>query len=310
MLDSSVPTRYPAVGDLKRALDQSFFKTLGKGVEILSADFRDSYLADFEKHLVLLRRAYADKSWPNWAASGYVAFNRMIIREELAFRKSGVYSAGADDIERITTEIYENADVMTGYYLVGLYLTYFIWPHHYSMLRYFKNEFLAPGDGEVRNFAEWGVGHGLLSLSAMARWRQAEGWLVDLSEHSLEFARRVLAASDHADRCRFIHADILTMNLACVDRLVCSEVLEHVPNPGAVLERACQALAPTGQAFLTAAVNAPQADHVYLFEDEGEVLEMVNAAGLKIRSHISVNHPHRRNDERPPRVVGMIVEVA
>jgi SAM-dependent methyltransferase len=278
-------------------------------MDIIAAEFGDRYLADFDRHLQLLREAYPERPWPAWPADGYIAFNRMVLKEEQAFRKTGAYSASEGDIDRISEEIYNNPDVMNKYYLVGLYVTYFIWPHHYRMLDFYRREFLGPEAGEAASFAEWGVGHGLLSADALQRWPQAQAHLYDLSPHSLGFAQRLLAR--HAGRCVFLQDDVATApSLPTVDRLVCSEVLEHVPRPELVLQRATAVLAPGGRAFLTAAIDAPQPDHIYLFRSDQEVFDMVAANGLTVRSHLSVVHPSRQSDDRPPRVLGLVVEVA
>ncbi len=313
MAEASVRTGsvsdFTVLSDFKARLDGSLFRALGKGVDIIHAEFGSDYLTDFDHHLRLLRRAYPERPWPAWPANGYISFNRMVLKEELAFRESGTYSAGAEDMNRITADIYDSDEVMDGYYLVGLYATYFIWPHHYRMLDYYRRSFLGVEEGEVTRFAEWGVGHGLLSAAALARWPHARGWLFDLSAHSLGFARRLLDAAGHAGRCQFVQGDVVTEpELPVVDRLVCSEVLEHVPRPDLVLARVRAALAPGGRAFLTAAINAPQADHVHLFRSDKDVFAMADAAGLAVRSHLSVVHPNRAGEACPPQVVGMVVE--
>lgn len=292
-------------------LQESLFRSLGSGIRQLDQDFGAAYLDDFSAHLDLLRAAHPERPFPAWPVNGFIAFNRMILKEELAFRATRAYSATAADIGRITTDVYDNDEVMNGYYLIGLYLTYFIWPHHYRMLRYYRNEFLSDDCPQEGGFAEWGVGHGLLSLAALRRWPAARGWLFDLSAHSLAFARTLLGAAGLAERCVFVQGDVLTAeDLPVVGRLVCSEVLEHVPDPALVLRRVRECLAPGGRAFLTAAVNAPQADHVHLYRSDEEVFAMVREAGLVVRSHLSVVHPNRHNDPTPPSVVGLIAEVA
>ena len=299
---------FASLSDFKASLEGSLFRSLAKGVTAIRAEFGPAYLADFDSHLRLLRRAHPERPWPAWAVNGYVSFNRMVLREELAFRERGAYSAGAEDMGRITADIYDSGAVMDGYYLVGLYATYFVWPHHYRMLDYYRRGFLGADAGEASSFAEWGVGHGLLSAAALSRWPAARGWMFDLSAHSLGFARRLLDAAGHAGRCAFVQGDVAAdPDLPVVDRLVCSEVLEHVPRPDIVMERVRDSLAPGGRAFLTAAVSAPQADHVYLFRGPEDVFAMADAAGLTVRSHLCVVHPNRADDPSPPRVVGMVV---
>jgi SAM-dependent methyltransferase len=295
---------------VRSTLHGSLFRSLGRGIDQLEQEFGAAYLADFEAHLALLRASHPARAFPAWPVDGYVAFNRMVLREELRFRTSQAYSATAADLERIGEEIYHNEAVMGGYYLVGLYLTYFIWPHHYRMLTLYRDAFLGPQAGDCGAFAEWGVGHGLFSLAALRRWPQASGALYDLSQHSLDFSEALLGAAGVMGRCSLGAADVLAADLPRVDRLVCSELLEHVADPAGVLRRVRACLNPGGRAFLTAAVNAPQADHVYLFRSEDEVFDMVRAEGLTVREHATVVHPNRQGDATPPAVVGLIAEPA
>lgn len=296
---------------VRSTLHGSLFRSLGRGMDQLEAEFGAPYLADFEAHLALLRASHPARPFPAWPVDGYVAFNRMILREEIRFRAAQAYSATAADLERIGEEIYHNEGVMGGYYLVGLYLTYFIWPHHYRMLSLYRDAFLGSEAGDCAAFAEWGVGHGLFSLAALRRWPDATGDLYDLSRHSLDFSEALLGAAGIAGRCRFAAADVLAApDLPRVDRLVCSELLEHVADPAGVLRRVRACLNPGGRAFLTAAVNAPQADHVFLFRSETEVFDMVRAEGLRVTTHAMVVHPNRAAEATPPAVVGLIAEPA
>jgi SAM-dependent methyltransferase len=292
-------------------LNRSLFRSLGNGIALLEEEFGDGYRADAARHLALLRAAHPDRPWPAWAVDGFIAFNRMILAEEAAFRETRAYSATPQDMERVTAEVYDSDAVMNGYYLVGLYLTYFVWPHHHRMLRFYRSAFLATAEPENGRFAEWGVGHGLLAAEALLRWPSAGAYLLDLSDHSLAFARCLLDAAGLGRRCTLVKGDVLRMDdLPPASRLVCSEVLEHVPDPGALLRRVRSSLVPGGLAFLTAAVNAPQSDHVFLYRSEAEVLAMVREAGLAVREHVSVVHPNRRGDAQPPSVVGLVAEAA
>jgi 2-polyprenyl-3-methyl-5-hydroxy-6-metoxy-1,4-benzoquinol methylase len=89
------------------------------------------------------------------------------------------------------------------------------------------------------------------------------------------------------------------------DRLICAELLEHVADPKALLFRVAASLKDGGKAFLTAAINAPQPDHIYHFRSAGEVEELVQACGLSIHAQRLFTHPHRKTQNEPPAILAL-----
>jgi 2-polyprenyl-3-methyl-5-hydroxy-6-metoxy-1,4-benzoquinol methylase len=298
-----------ALQEFRDHLRKSLFSVLGDSIETLQTEFGDAYSDDFAEHLGLLQQAFPDKPWPKWAVDGYIRFNKEILREERSFLESGEYAAQPEDFDRIVEETYDNAEIMERFYLVGLYCSYFIWPHHYEVLSFYRNSFLGVGDSEPATIAEWGSGHGLYSLEAMRRWPQAHAALADISSHSLNFSKELLAAAGVADRCSYRLGDVTASpNETPVDRLICGELLEHVPDPGRLLGQIRASLKPGGIAYLTGAVNAAQSDHVYLFRSPEDVTKLVEAHGFQIRDQLAVSHPNRSADQDPPQVVAMLAQ--
>lgn len=301
-VDLSFP---PSVEQFCQHLNRSLFRSLGDYVPVLARERGSAYLDDFESHLRLLQDAFPAKPWPKWASDGYVALNKAILQEESEFRETGRYSAGVEDLEQVKHDIYDNPAVMERFYLVGLYCTYFLWPHHVLILDYFRREFLGSGDAPS-TCAEWGVGHGMLTLEALRAWPAATSVLADLSPHSLGFSQSLLTAAGLWPRCSAILGDVLTTPLPAVDRLICSELLEHVPDPMALLARVRECLTPTGRVYLTGAINAPQPDHVFLIRTARELLNMARSAGLEVFSHLAVCHPSRAGDPQAPTVLALV----
>lgn len=296
----------PLTEDFTAVLRKSMLPFLGEAVDSLSAD--PSYLASLEDILGLLRVAYPEKPWPKWAANGTLRFNRTVIQAELEFRKTGEYSRRPEDAAEVESEIYSSSDVMEGFYLVGLLLTYFTWIHHTEMLNFYRKQFLDAGAG-VSAVMEWGVGHGLFTLLASRTWPEAQIFALDISQHSLEFSRRLLKADGADARSKFFSADILSpdVTLPGVDRLICSELMEHVPDPHALGRRIHDVLNKNGKAFVTAAINAPQPDHIYLFRSREEVEELIAASGLRIEAALPLVHPNHKGREAAPTVLAMVV---
>jgi Methyltransferase domain len=306
MAQNSSPAYPPSVADFYQHLNRSIFRSLGDSVPALAQQYGDTYLADFEFHLQLLRAAFPEKPWPKWVADGYVGLNKAILREEQGFRETGRYSAGIEDLDQVKQDVYDNANVMEKFYLVGLYCTYFLWHHHYRILNFFRNEFLLAPGNTPRTSAEWGVGHGLLTFEALKTWPEASTVLADISCHSLGFSQALLTSAGMWPRCSTVFGDVLATPQPVVDRLICSELLEHVPDPRALLIRVCESLSDRGIAYITGAINAPQPDHVFLFNSSEELLGLVESCGLRVRSHLSVCHPNREGDEKPPTVLALV----
>jgi 2-polyprenyl-3-methyl-5-hydroxy-6-metoxy-1,4-benzoquinol methylase len=310
MTTLSGPCLPKLISEFHARLDRSVFRSLGTPLIDLADRCGPAYLRDFEGYLELLHTAFPERRWPEWAVQGYVNLNKAILKEEMAFRQTGQYTAKPEDLKRVTEEVYDNEDVMDRYYLVGLYCTYFLWPHHYRILDFYRRSFLHVGP-LPQHLMEWGAGHGLLSLEALRHWDTTRATLVDLSKFSLAFSQRLLQAARVGKRCTYRQGDVLEMQaLPPADRLVCSELLEHVPDPDRLLERLRGALAPGGLAYLTGAINAAQPDHVYLFTSDEQLFRMLESHGFALKAHLTACHPNREGDRNPPAVVAMVVEAA
>jgi len=296
------------IEDYRSVLKASMLPFLADAIDLLSKESRyEELLGDV---LNLLKRAFTEKDWPKWAAGGTLKFNRSVIQAEIQFRKTHQYSYSRSEFELVNDSVYKDEKVMEGHYLVGLLLSYFTWVHQYRMLEFFQDEFLAR-QSSVESVMEFGVGHGLFSLLAARQWRGATVTVTDISTHSLAFAKRLLITDGKVSESTYLQFDVMkSMPLPTVDRLICSEVLEHVPNPRALLRLIQQSLQSRGIAFVTAAINAPQVDHIYLFTSREEVETMVAEAGLKVVSALPVVHPNQVGKEKPPTVLAMVLAQA
>lgn len=296
------------VKELQKKLKNSFFSFLASSMDVLEMTYGNDYLIDAERYLQLLKKTFPSKNFIEWALDGFITFNREILKEEKVFKEKGHYSAGVYDFERVCNEVYKNPDIMKGYYLVGMFLSYFCWQHHYELLSFYRKNFLESTDSIPHTVMEWGVGHGLLTLLALSSWPKVKSIVYDISPYSLKFSQKLFFTAGYDANCKYRIGDVLKESVPCVDRLICGELLEHVPDPKSLMNKVYRSLRPGGLAFVTGAVNSAQHDHVYLFRSPEEIYSLANECNLNITSSIAVVHPSRKGHELEPTVVAMILE--
>jgi 2-polyprenyl-3-methyl-5-hydroxy-6-metoxy-1,4-benzoquinol methylase len=184
----------------------------------------------------------------------------------------------------VSRAVYLNRDYMFDLYLPGILLSQYLWSHHYRQLCFFRQEFVRLARSQSPEvFCDVGVGTGFYSKE-MLRWLPgARGLGYDISPFSLEHTRLMLDRWEYGSRYAFHQADILVdAPPACADCLVCVEVLEHLEDPVTFLAGLHRMLRPAGTGFITAAINGPNADHIYLYRTLADVEREVAAAGFAI----------------------------
>jgi len=211
------------------------------------------------------------------AVDGYAAFCTDALRSQIFFERNGHFKASSH--ADVSAECYHNPQFMFESYLPGLLLSHFVWPHHYRMLRWFREQISAI---HVSTFAEVGTGCGLYSAEALRAFPQARGMGYDISAHALEFTSRVVNALGSAERYGTNVRDVVAAPAPKVDLMICQEVLEHLEDPAEMCRALFAMTRPRGHAYITAAINAGHVDHIYLYRSIDQVLDHIVAAGFEI----------------------------
>lgn len=216
------------------------------------------------------------------AVKGYATFAMQSMRLQAAFERERQYKAKTH--EQASSEVYFNEAHMMQEYLPGLLLSHFLWPHHYRQLQFFESAFVqAMRVAGATSFMEVGIGTGLYSGLLLRKLPGIKGTGIDISPSSKSFTEAQMAALGVANRYHVELRDITSTALEPrTDWLVCVEVLEHLDDPVSFLRGLRRNMAPGARAFITAALNAAHADHIYLYRNSNEVLDHLVDAGFTL----------------------------
>jgi 2-polyprenyl-3-methyl-5-hydroxy-6-metoxy-1,4-benzoquinol methylase len=199
---------------------------------------------------------------------------------------------------------------MHGLYLPGILLSQYLWPHHYNQQQFFLNKFMPRvRSAPVRRFADVGIGTGFFSRLALTADAQATGVGYDISDHSLSYARMQIQAFGLEDRWRSEKRNILTNPPVEKYPFVISvEVLEHLEDPVSFIRGLKAMLAPGGLGFVTAAITAPNEDHIYLYNSCQDVMKELQLGGFQVVEWQEDIAYAPKADEPVPRIGAFIVQ--
>ena len=276
-MPTDLPESTPRLARLQACMESRYRLTrelVPRAVET----FGPAWAEDFE---AVLADLFPDDPSLEAALRGYVAFALDSMRRQKSFERSREYPKKS--YAEAAVEVYLNEAHMLGEYLPGLLLSHFLWPHHYRQLQFFEAAFLAPMKlARYCRFAEVGIGTAVYSRRILASVADSTGSGFDISTSSCAFARRHLEASGSGHRFRINLRDVIANPIDPIAWLVCVEVLEHLEDPVQFLVALRRGLATGGRAFITAALNAAHADHIYLYRTAEDVWAHLESAGFRL----------------------------
>ena len=237
-----------------------------------------------EAYLTWLVRGWGDDGLEQ-AVDAYVRFTSDVNLAQARYEAEGRYANRS--FAEVYADHYSDRETMTQY-LLGVYLTNFLWPHHFEIMRFFEDRFLAtlPDDGTLIEIAPGHGGWGGRALALAPNWR-LHGY--DISPASLDVAGRIAAGAGVAERTSYTEADALTLTTpeTPADAGICSFLVEHLEQPQRLFDVIAAQLDVGARAFVTAGLTAAQVDHIYEFRRESEVFALCEHAGLRVVESLS-----------------------
>jgi 2-polyprenyl-3-methyl-5-hydroxy-6-metoxy-1,4-benzoquinol methylase len=206
-----------------------------------------------------------------------------LLREQIRFRKTGIFHVGT--VQQAYETVYSQEKVMR-YYLIGLLLSYLFWPNHYKMFRFFQKN---TANIRSKKQLEIGAGHGLFTAEIRQMFPEVHTTVIDISNTAIALSSKMLGGFGiNSSEINFVQHDFLTVDLITekFDFIVMGEVLEHVSEPLAFLNRAEQLLSNHGTIYLSTCANAPAIDHIYHFKTVNEIRELIAESGFVIKQEI------------------------
>jgi 2-polyprenyl-3-methyl-5-hydroxy-6-metoxy-1,4-benzoquinol methylase len=268
----------PSLGAFETELARQFpylARVVDKRLEAFGAPWAD----DFGRELDAVFRGQPERLAR--ATRGYAMFSLDAMRLQKKFEKTRRYEAKT--YEQAAREVYQNQEYMRDLYLPGILLSHYLWPHHYRQLQFFRRSYvpLAIAMG-ASLFYDIGIGTGFYSRQMLSSVPGLRGVGYDISPHSIAFAQALILAWGHGSRYAIRRQDVVAMPVDTPAPCVISvEVLEHLEDPLTFLKALAGMLSAGGVGFITAALTAPNADHIYLYSDVSEVISQLDEAGLR-----------------------------
>lgn len=255
---------------------------------------------------------WAVRAWGRDALPGmvdaFVRFTTSVNMSQFRYERAGHYEHKS--FQDCLTGLYAEEESMDDY-LLGVYLTNFLWAHHAEICFRYEDSFLRRLS-DVRTLVEIAPGHGGWGALALKHLPDARLVGYDISPSSIRLATELMRGARFADRASYERKDALDLDAVpaeSADAVVCNFLVEHLERPEKLFAVIRHLLKPGGQAFVTGAITAAQVDHIYEFRYESELVRMAEAGGLRVTETFS-GAPRRTlpNARFLPRSMMLIVQ--
>ena len=241
------------------------------------------------------------------AARGYAEYCVGVAKAKQIYERAGSYTP--ESMPEIMSGVYEYEGYMVPYMWAAI-LIYPFWPSMVSHIAMFRDDFVRrlPRNATV---VELAAGHGVLSLLAAEERPDIQILGTDISPPAVAVANRLLAASGHAGRVRFTVKDALSADDGDGDGkchgIISAMLAEHLSDPKPLFKTISHQIAQDGLVFFSTALESPQRDHVFEYNQESQPLHMAEIVGLRATRLVSDASTVPPGSRFLPRATAMIL---
>lgn len=205
------------------------------------------------------------------------------IKEQNHFLKTNSY--GHESYEKIKETIYDNEEVMLGFYMPGLFLAYSSVLIVFSKYHLFKNSFLTKINSDM-NGIEIGFGEGFYLWELFNNVKNVQAIGFDISPHAKIFAEKLLEFTN-ISKSRYVLeiGDVcagLSIENESKDFAIMAELIEHLPKPEKAMQELTRILKPNGLLYITTVIDSNHCDHITNFPSINEVESFIENFSFKI----------------------------
>ncbi len=250
--------------------------------------------------------AYGETVLDN-AACGYARYCIGVAQSQKVYERAGRYTP--EGMPEIMSGVYEDEGYAVPYMWAAI-LIYALWPSMVKHIAMFRDEFLRR---LARNASvlELAAGHGVLSLLAAEERPDIRIEGVDISPPAVAVANRLLAVSGHGGRVSFEIKDVLKTDGPGTNGkyqgIISAMLAEHLSDPGPLFKVISRRISQDGIVFFSTAIESPQRDHVFEYNQESQPLQMAEAAGLRVTRLVSDAGTAPPGSRFLPRATAMIL---
>ncbi len=250
--------------------------------------------------------AYGDKVFDD-AACGYARYCFGVAQAQKVYERAGRYTP--EGMPEIMSGVYEDEGYAVPYMWAAI-LIYALWPSMIEHIAMLRDEFFRrlPRNASVLELAS---GHGVLSLLAAEERPDIRIEGFDISTPAVAVANRLLAVSGHGGRVSFGVKDALKTDSPGTNGkyqgIISAMLAEHLTDPTPLFKVISHRASQDGLVFFSTAIESPQRDHVFEYNQESQPIQMAEAAGLRVTRLVSDAGTAPSGSRFLPRATAMIL---